>query len=116
MRPLLSDRPAWQRYGFGLAVVIAALLGRKLIDPFTTDAMPLATLYAAVAFAVWFGGWRPAVFVMVTGYIAGLWWFYPPRQSLKLWAELGLVQSAVYALSCAAMIFLAESMRRARRR
>jgi hypothetical protein len=37
------DRPAWQRYGFAVAVLLLALVGRRLVDAYTSDAIPLAT-------------------------------------------------------------------------
>ena len=110
------ERPAWQRYGFALVVLLLALLARRLLDPYTTDAIPLATIYMAVAFAVWFGGWKPAALVIGLGYVAGLWWFYPPRETFKGWATFGTFRSLIYFSSCAITVYLCESMRRAQRR
>ncbi|MDO8545222.1 MAG: ATP-binding protein [Opitutaceae bacterium] len=115
MRPSWSERPVWQTYGVAFALILAALLFRKLLDPYTTDAVPLDSMYVAVTIAVWFGGWRPAVLVMAVGYVASLWWFYPPSRSWKLWSEFGFVRTLLYLLSCGVTIFLCESMRRARR-
>ena len=37
---------------------------------FTAGLVPLVTLYGAVAAAVWFRGWRPALLAAVLGYFA----------------------------------------------
>jgi PAS domain S-box-containing protein len=95
-------------------MLIASQLGRWALDPYTRDAVPLATMYVAVAFAVWFGGWKPAAALAVTGYFVGLWWFMPPRFTFKWWGEFGPLRTAIYTLSCAVTIYLCELMRRAR--
>ena len=50
-------------YALSIAVVIAAVLLRWLLDPWMGDALPLVTLFGAVAAAVWLGGYRPAIVV-----------------------------------------------------
>jgi len=94
-------------------MLIAALFARWLIDPYARDTMPLAALYVGVAFAVWFGGWKPATIIAVAGYVAALWWFWPPRHSFKLWESYGVGRTLLYFVSCFITIYLFESLHRA---
>jgi hypothetical protein len=79
------ERSGWQGYAFAVLMLVAALLGRRLLDPYARDAAPLATMYVAVAFAVWFGGWRPAAAITLVGFVCAVWWFVPPRYTYKSW-------------------------------
>jgi len=53
-----------------LVAVAAAVLIRWLLDPVLRDSLPLVTLYGAIAFGVWIGGWRPALVAVLLGYLA----------------------------------------------
>ena len=110
------DRPAWQSYGFALLLLLAAEACRWLLNPYMQEAMPLSTMYVAVVFAVWFGGWKPAALLAVAGYFVGLWLFVSPRLTPKLWGDLGLMRAGVYSISCLITISACEAFRRARKR
>jgi PAS domain S-box-containing protein len=98
-------------------MLLASQTGRWLLDPYaTTTVPPLATMYVAVAFAVWFGGWRPAAVLAAVGYFVGLYLFLSPRYTFKLWGDFGLLRAGLYTLACGVTIYLCESMRRARKR
>ena len=62
----------------------AAVLLRWLLDPLMGDALPLVTLFGAVAVAVWVGGYRPAIVVAILGYVACAYLFIHPRGHLGL--------------------------------
>ena len=89
------DRPAWLRYGFAAVLLLAAQGARWLIDPYTSDAMPLATMFIAVAWTVCFAGWKPAAVLAITGYIIGVSLFVSPRFTFKVLGELVLVRHGV---------------------
>src|SRR5688572_7775197 len=110
------DRPAWQGYGFALLSLFAATACRWLLDPYMQDAMPLSTMYVAVVFAVWFGGWKPAALLAIAGYFLALWMFGTPRFSPKMWGDLGPMRAGVYSISCLITIFVCEAFRRERKR
>jgi hypothetical protein len=57
-------------YGGAVIATALAVLVRSLLDPVVGDYLPLATLYGAVAFAVWLGGYRTALLSVVLGYFA----------------------------------------------
>jgi signal transduction histidine kinase len=109
------DNPEWYNYGFAAGMLVLAHGLRWLLDPYIGDAMPLATMYVAVAVAVCYSGWKPATVLAIVGYFVGLFLFFSPRMTLKSGAELGLTRTLVYVLSCATTIFLCEMIRRARR-
>ena len=48
------------------------------------DALPLVTLFGAVAAGVWMGGYRPAILVAILGYLACSYLFIEPRGRLGL--------------------------------
>src|SRR5262245_40137775 len=81
---------AWV-YVVCLTALAAAVLLRWLVDPVLGDALPLVTLFGAVAAAVWLGGYRPAVLVALLGYIACAYFFMPPRGTLGLDNSANLV-------------------------
>ena len=57
-------------YGVAIAAVVAAVLLRWLLDPLIGNALPLVTLFGAVAAAVWAGGYGPAILSAIVGYVA----------------------------------------------
>lgn len=46
-----------KNYILGFGALLAAVLVRWLLDPLMGDALPLVTLFGAVAAAVWLGGY-----------------------------------------------------------
>ena len=48
-------------YALSIALVVAAVGLRYLLDPWMGDTLPLVTLFGAIAAAVWLGGYRPAM-------------------------------------------------------
>src|SRR5262249_1366685 len=71
-------------YGGGVVFPALAVLLRRLLDPWLGAPLPLATLYGAVAIAVWLGGYRPALLAAVLGYLACDWLFIEPRGAFGL--------------------------------
>jgi PAS domain S-box-containing protein len=112
----MTERPSqpWLHYLVALGVLTAAVVLRLLFDPVLGDRLPLVTLYGAVAFAVWLGGWGPAVLIMVLGYAVTDLLFSAPRFRLDLLDPAALVGLAAYLLSCGIIIGFGEAMRRAR--
>ncbi len=101
-------------YGGALAVMIGALLLRWFVTPWLGTGLPFATVFGAVAIAVWIGGWRPATFAAVLGLLATKVLFAEAVGALPtVGAVLG---TGMYVGSCALIIGLGEAMRRARDR
>ena len=79
-----STRGAVLAYGLSLAALTLAVILRWLLDPLMGDTLPLVTLFGAVAIAVWMGGYRPAILVVVLGYLAAAYLFIQPRGRIGL--------------------------------
>ncbi len=107
-------RRAVVTYGFAFAAVIAAVLLRWLLDPVMGDAMPLVTLFGAVAAAASVGGYRPAVPAAILGYLACDYLFIPPRASLSVGGLGDIVGLSAYLFTCALIIGIGHAMRVAR--
>ena len=105
------------KYGIAILAVAVAILVRAALTPWMGPAFPLATMFSAVAFVVWYGGWGPALFTTIAGWFAagvifrGGQGFIGPGFGFA--EMLGLV---VYTLSNVSVIVLGEAMRAAQRR
>ena len=113
----MRDRPpsTASKYLFAVAAVAAAVLVRWLLDPALGNNLPLVTLFAAVAAAVWFGGWRPAFLAAALGYSACHYLFMEPRGVIVRDAE-SLIGLIAYLVSCSIIISFGQALRRAHRR
>lgn len=102
-------------YALGLVAVVLAVLIRWLLDPLVGDALPLVTLFGAVAAAVWLGGYRVAIPVTIIGYAACHYWFIEPRGTFdfSMPDAVGLV---AYLFTCVLIIFFGEAARVAQSR
>ncbi|HJT31452.1 MAG TPA: PAS domain-containing protein [Pirellulales bacterium] len=109
-----------QRRGAGYFAAVAAtavaVFFRWLLDPVAGDFLPLATLYGAVAFAVWLGGYRPALLACVAGYLACDFLFIQPRGRFGFADPHDVLGLLLYVGSCLIVIVLGEAMLRAQRR
>jgi PAS domain S-box-containing protein len=104
-------------YLFSLAVLVAAVLLRWLLDPLMGDTLPLVTLFGAVAASVWMGGgYRPAIVVAIAGYVACSYLFIEPRGRLGLDNVGNIVGLVAYLFTCSLIIGLGEATRVARMR
>ncbi len=108
---ITTARRAAAHYGVALLAVGAAIAARWMMDPLLGGRQPYVTLFGAVAVAVWFGGYRPALLTAVAGYLAASFFFVDPRGSLGAGDVAGAL---AYALSCLLIIGLGDAMRNAR--
>lgn len=98
-------------YGASLGVLAVALVMRWLLDPVLDGSLPLVTLFGAVAFAVWAGGYRSAVLVTVLGFTVCDYFFIEPRHAFGLRNAVNGVGALAYLLTCSVIIALGEGMR-----
>ena len=91
-------------YGGAVVFTALAVLLRWLLDPWLGDHLPLATLYGAVAIAVWLGGYRPALLAAVLGYLACDWLFIEPRGTFGLGIARDLIGLVAYLASCGIIV------------
>jgi len=103
-------------YAVAIAVLAAAVLLRWLLDPEMGDALPLVTVFGAVAAAVWIGGYAPAALVTILGYLACAYLFIEPRGALAVGRFQNAVGLVAYLFTCSLIIGIGEAMRFAQRR
>lgn len=109
-------RNSLRTYALGLATVVLAVLLRWALDPLMGDALPLVTLFGAVAAAVWFGGYSVAIPVALVGYVACHYLFIPPRGHLEIADVSNQVGLVAYLLTCSLIIAFGEAARVAQHR
>jgi PAS domain S-box-containing protein len=111
-----TARPGRAAYLVAGAATAVAVLVRWLLDPWLGDYLPFPTLYGAVAVAVWFGGYRPALLAAVVGYLACDWLFAEPRGAIGLDSARSVIGLGAYLVSCGIIVGFGEAMHAARRR
>jgi PAS domain S-box-containing protein len=85
-RPLTGKR-AIAAFGAGLLTLGLAVAVRWVLDPVLDDALPLITIYAAIAVTVWLGGLRVALPIAALGWMAMSYLFIAPRDTMAVEAE-----------------------------
>jgi PAS domain S-box-containing protein len=109
-------RNSFRAYGLGVAALVLAVLLRLALDPLMGDALPLVTLFGAVAAAVWLGGYRVAIPVALLGYAACHYLFIPPRFHFNIADVANQVGLVAYLFTCALIIVFGEAARVAQTR
>src|SRR5262245_18966388 len=109
-----ASRSYWMTYGVAVVSVAVALVLSKLLEPFLGDARPYLAVLGAVVVSVWHGGWRPAAFAAVIGYVGTAWLFIMPRRKGGVPTRDFAEELAAYVVSCVVVISLGELWRRAR--
>jgi PAS domain S-box-containing protein len=103
-------------YALAIAALVAAVFLRYLLDPWMGDALPLVTVFGAVAAAVWIGGVGPAIIVTTLGYLACNWLFIEPRGRLDFADPATPIGLLAYLFTCALIIGFGEATRLAQLR
>jgi PAS domain S-box-containing protein len=98
-------------YGLGFLALVLAVALRWALDPLMGDALPLVTLFGAVAAGVWLGGYRLAIPITLLGYIACHYLFIPPRHHFDLTAVANLVGLVAYLFTCLLIVVFGEAAR-----
>ena len=105
------------KYGIGLLAVAVAILIRGALTPWMGPAFPMATMFSAVAFVVWYGGWGPALLTALLGWVAAGYAFRSGQgDDGPSFSFNEPVSFVVYLLSNLSVIVLGEAMRAAQRR
>jgi PAS domain S-box-containing protein len=103
-------------YGLAIAASAAAVLLRYLLDPWLGQALPLVTLFGAVAAAAWLGGSGPGILAAILGYAACTYLFVEPRGVFGLAIGGSLIGLFAYLFTCSLIIGFGDAMRRAKLR
>ena len=104
------------KYALAIGAVAVAVLLRGLLDPWLGDALPFVTLFGAIAYGTWIGGYGAAALVTILGYLAVSYWFIEPRGTVALKTGTDVVGLAAYIFTSALIIVLGEAARSATRR
>jgi PAS domain S-box-containing protein len=102
-------------YALSILALLAAVAIRYLLDPWMGDALPLVTVFGAVAAAAAIGGGGPAIVVAILGYAACDYLFIQPRRTFEWGGAAGLIGLVAYAFTCALIVGFGDVARRARR-
>ena len=103
-------------YVVAVAATAAVVLLRWTLDPWMGNNLPLVTLYGAVAAAVWYGGYRPALVAVALGYVACNYLFIEPRGALLIQQPHSFIGLVLYLFTCSLIIGFGELMQLAQRR
>ena len=109
-------RSSLKNYTLGFVAVFIAVVLRWVLDPLMGDALPLVTLFGAVAAAVWLGGYRVAIPVALVGYGACHYLFIEPRGHFDVTDVPNLVGLVAYLFTCSLIIVFGEAARVAKTR
>ncbi len=101
------------RYAAAIASVALATFARVLLDPVLGIRFPFATLFFAVVFSAWFGGFGPALLASLLGVLTSAVWLLEPYGALSVdpQSQFGLL---LYAAVSVGIAILGGGMQRAR--
>jgi PAS domain S-box-containing protein len=108
-----SVRAPWKRYGASVAFAALVLLLRGWLNPLLGDRLPYFLLYAAVFFAAWYGGLRPAILVFLTGGCVATYFWVPPFRDLHAGTAADWMELVSYVAVSLFILWLGEAYRRA---
>jgi PAS domain S-box-containing protein len=109
------NEPSLRNYAVAAVTIVVATIARVALTPAMGPSFPLATMFAAVALVVWYGGWGPALFTAVGGFLV-IDALMIPGNSLTRPPAAEAVSIAVYLATCGAIILLGETSRASQRR
>ena len=115
----LRLRPrAAQKYAFvaAAALAVCAVLLRYFLVPWLGYNVRYATLFGAVAIAVWMGGWRPALLTAALGYFLAQIFLNPMVGAMPFTGVAEIMGFTIFGITCAVIIALGHNMRTARER
>ncbi len=104
------------RYAIAVAAVAVAVLLRLLLAPLLGDLFPFATLFFAVLFAAWQGGFGPAATAALLGGLLSWWLVLPAQGSFAVHGIANHAGLALYLAVSLAIALFGGAMRKARQR
>lgn len=107
-----NNRSMLWRYAIALLSIVAAIILRWLLNPVLETNFPFITLYGAVAIAVWYSRWQPAVLASILGYFIAQDLFISPDNTAALTTSSEIASIIAYAVSCGFIIYFGERMNR----
>ena len=112
-----TSRPGWKRYGFALAALVIAFLGRLALDP-TLEASVnkhvFTTFIVAITLTAWYSGFVPSLITMVGGFLLADYFFLDAPLSFALSPATFVEQVLPPAFVSLTIILFGRSMHLAR--
>jgi signal transduction histidine kinase/ActR/RegA family two-component response regulator len=102
------------RYAAAIAIATAAIVLRWFLLPWLKSDVPYATLFGAIAVAVWMGGLGPALVAAIVGLVGTTLLIGIPESFSDEGMWSALLGLGVYVVTCILIIGLGEAMRKAR--
>lgn len=109
-------RSIYIQTGGAIAITILALVVRIMLTPTVGSQFPFATVYFAVTFAAWYGGWRPALISAFLGYLGVSYFIVSPYHSILLHSPADYIGASIFFFLSFSSAFFIESQRRAQTR
>lgn len=104
------------RYSAAIASVVASTILRVILDPVLGIRFPFATIFFAVLFSAWFGGFGPALLASVLGGFASAWYLLPPRGTFFVESAHDQIGLLLYAAVSIGIALIGGNMRRTQMR
>jgi signal transduction histidine kinase/CheY-like chemotaxis protein len=102
------------RYAAAITIAAAAIVLRWFLHPWLKWDLQYATLFGAIAVAVWMGGWGPALVASIVGLVGTTLLIGGPEAVSASTSWSSLIGLAVYTGTSVLIIGLGETMRKAR--
>ena len=115
LRMVIRTDRMMAQYGAALIATAAAVGIRWLLDAWLGDDLPLVSLFGAVAASVWFGGYGPAVFSALAGWMACDYLFIEPRYHITTRDAGSVIGLAAFLMSSGVIIGFGDALYRGRR-
>jgi PAS domain S-box-containing protein len=100
------------KYTIAIAVAVAAVFLRKLLDPLLGNQNPYHTVWLAVMFSAFYCGIGPAIVAVVISALGIWYWLFPRYESLSTPVHAPAFGMIGFLLLSAVIIALGESTRR----
>ena len=71
---LHRSRSIWMQYGAATAAIALSIVVRLVLGHFTTHTYPFATIFLAIVFSAWYGGFGPSLLAATLGFASMLIW------------------------------------------
>lgn len=108
-----NSASALARYGIALASIAVAIAVRWTLTPWLGGTFPLATVFTAIPFVVWWAGVGPALVTTIGGWLAGTLAFR--AGAVAPFSINELVQFLLYLVATLPTVALGHAMRKAQR-
>ena len=104
------------RYAVAALSMALAIGVRLLLNPALGDGYPFATLFLAVTFSAWYGGFGPAIASVVLGAFSSAYFLLPPIGSFAIDSLDHQVGMVLYLFVSVGIALLGGTMRAGERR